>query len=121
MTAMMQCSVPGDVANVATTCGIISFSRTLVLVILVLTFNQHQSLTFYLVTNQDFLSFHECYMSHPSATQFYDTKSQYEKIKLFTPTKLDIKLYFIFIVPCIITFYEITNRCNCMQSILFHC
>ena len=30
-------------------------------------------------------------------------------------------LYFIFIVPCIITFYEITNRCNCMQSIFFHC
>ena len=29
--------------------------------------------------------------------------------------------YFIFIVPCIITFYEITNRRNCMQSILFHC
>jgi len=27
---------------------------------------------------------------------------------------------FIFIVPCIITYYEITNRCNCMQSILFH-
>jgi hypothetical protein len=29
--------------------------------------------------------------------------------------------YFIFIVPCIMTFYEITNRCNCMQSILFLC
>jgi len=28
-------------------------------------------------------------------------------------------IYFIFIVPCIITFYEITNRCNCTQWILF--
>ena len=24
-------------------------------------------------------------------------------------------------VPCIIIFYEITNRCNYMQSISFHC
>ena len=29
--------------------------------------------------------------------------------------------YFIFIVPCVITFYEITNRCNCTQWILFLC
>ena len=28
---------------------------------------------------------------------------------------------FLFMVPCIIIFYEITNRCNYMQSILFHC
>ena len=32
-----------------------------------------------------------------------------------------VTLYFIIIVPCIITFYEMTNRCNCMHSILFHC
>ena len=31
------------------------------------------------------------------------------------------EIYSIFIVPCIITFYEITNRRNCTQWILFLC
>ena len=30
-------------------------------------------------------------------------------------------MFFMFMVPCIIIFYEITNRCNHMQSILFQC
>ena len=30
-------------------------------------------------------------------------------------------IYFMFMVPCIIIFYEITNRCKYVQSILFHC
>jgi hypothetical protein len=63
-TAMMQCSAPWDVANVLTAYGNISFSRTLVLgVILILTFNQHQSLTFFPVTDQNCLSISDLSMS----------------------------------------------------------